>query len=89
MSRYWLVLVLWIFAVSLALVAMVQMKSKATGRSGLYCLAAWVQSVICAAAAVLPTVATVIEELPGCFRAAWDKERGKSKFDVVRSMKAG
>lgn len=91
MNRFWLLApsTLWIIIGLLALVAAVALRSKRTGRSALYCGAVRIQAFICLLAAVLPTIATVIEELPQHFAGAWARERGKSKLDVVRPMKAG
>jgi hypothetical protein len=82
MDRYWLVVA---FALLIVLVAL---RSKRSGRSALYAGALKLQYGICLAAAVLPAIATVIEELPERFQKAWLKERGDSRLEIVRGVKS-
>lgn len=72
----------------MALVLLIGLRSKKTGRSALYSLASALQYAICFLAAAIPALASVIEELPGRFWKAWQKERGETGFGVVRSIKS-
>lgn len=76
MNRYWLLSppTFWTIIGVLALIVLVALKSKRTGRSALYCGAVRIQGFICLLAAVLPTIATVIDELPERFQKAWARE---------------
>jgi hypothetical protein len=85
MNKVWLIATISL----LMLVVLVAMRSKKSGRSALYGIAVKMQYAICLAAALLPTLATVIEELPERFLNAWHRERGDPGFEVVRRLKAG
>ena len=83
MNRTWLILICSL----LSLILLMVMRDKKTGRSALYMGAVKLQYWIGLGAAVLPTLATVIEELPERFQSAWRRERGE-EFEVIRRKSA-
>ena len=83
MNRVWLIVIC-----SLLLMLSIALRSRKTGRSVLYALAVKLQFAICFVATVLPTLATVIEELPERFVWAWRRERYGDGLEVLRSRKS-
>lgn len=82
MNRIWLIVICSFLLLTLS----VALRGRKSGRCALYLIALKAQYAICFAAALLPTLATVIEEIPERFIYAWRRERGE--FEVVRRMKS-
>ena len=71
----------------LLLILLVAVRSKHNGRSALYLGASKVHQWISLGTMLLPAAA-VIEELPERFGKAWEREKGGSKFEVIRSRES-
>lgn len=84
LNRYWIIAIVAL----LGFVLLATLRTKSANRSALYVLAVKLQGGIGLAATLLPTIASVIEEIPERFVRAWERERGRSRLEVVERIRS-